>query len=189
MLSIFNSALAKLGSNRLEQIESVNEDSAPAALCRLFFPQVLELALDYAPWSFALRKAKLARESVAPEEVNGSYPYQFSLPDDCIRPVRLGLQEPGSPFIIEAGRLLAPVADAWLLYVARVDEPAGWTPAFTQAVILGLASELCPALLNDINRQQYYQETFREALAHAAAADLKRQKFNPREGQWLLSRN
>lgn len=189
MLNIFNAALAKLGSNRLEQIEMVDEDSAPAAMCRLFFPQVLNLALDYAPWSFALRKALLVKENVPAEQVNSRYPYQFSLPEDCIRPVRLGLQEPGEPFVIEAERLLAPVPEAWLLYVARADEPASWTPTFTQAVILGLASELCPAMLNDVNRQQYYQETFKEALAHAAAADLKRQKFNPREGQWILSRD
>lgn len=185
MLNIYNSALAKLGSNRLEQVRDVDEPGTVGSLCRLLLPQVLELALDYAPWSFALARAALKAES---QNRGSRYPYGFSLPDDLIRPVRLGTEEPGFPFIIEGQTIFAPVARAELLYVKRQEDSSLWTASFTQAVTIGLASELCPAVLNDISRQQLYRQEFQAALAHAAAADLKRQKFQPGQAEWLGAR-
>lgn len=190
MLNIYNAALAKLGSNRLEQVNDLDEASAVGSLCRLLLPQVLELALDYAPWSFALARKEL--EATAQSPGRGAYPFALPLPDDLVRPVSLGAAgagaEAGLPFVIEGRSLLAPLPKAELLYVKREDNPAAWTPSFSQALVLGLSAELCPAVLNDIARQEFYQQSFQAALAHAAAADLKRQKFQPREGDWLLGR-
>lgn len=186
MLNIYNAALAKIGSNRLEQLNDTDEPGAVGSLCRLLLPQVLELALDYAPWSFALSRAELHETSF--KSRNGRFPYSFDLPDDLIRPVRLGADDPGLPFIIEGRKLLSPVPQAELLYVKRLESPEHWTPTFTQAIVLGLASELCPALLNDLSRQQLYRQEFQAALAQAAAADLKRQKFQPGQSEWLLER-
>ena len=183
MMKIYNAALAKLGSNRLEQVQDENEQGAVGSLCRLLLPQVLDLALDYAPWSFALSRAELTADKPC------RYPCSFALPADLIKPVRLGAEEPGYPFTIEGSRLLAPVAEAELIYVRREDDATKWTAPFTQAVILGLAAELCPAVLNDISRQQAYQQEFQSVLAYAAAADPKRQKFQPRPSEWLYSRD
>lgn len=191
MLSIYNAALAKLGSNRLEQVLDADEPGAVGGLCRLLLPQVLELALDYAPWSFALSRATLTADAQNPG--GGRYPFGLALPGDLVRPVSLhaqgaGAEDPGLPFAVEGRRLLSPVPKAELLYVRREDDPALWTAPFSQAVILGLAAELCPAVLNDVARQEFYQQAFQAALAHAAAADLKRQKFRPRPADWLTSR-
>lgn len=186
MLNIYNAALAKLGSNRIEQVLDADEPGAVGSLCRLLLPQVLDLALDYAPWSFAMARAELA--ATGQSSGRGCYPYALSLPADMIRPVRLGAEEPGYPFVIEGENIFAPVPLAEIIYVKRVSEPQKWTPAFTQAVILGLAAELCPAVLNDTSRQQLYRQEFQAALAYAAAADLKRQKFLPAQGEWLASR-
>lgn len=187
MLNIYNAALAKLGGNRPGLLAEADEPGAAGSLCRLFLPQVLDLTLDYAPWSFALARTKLGPNGLRP--AGGRYPYVFTLPEDLIRPVRLGAEEPGHPFVIEGARLLAPLPEADLLYVRRVEDPAGWTAPFTRAVVLGLAAELCPALLNDISRQEFYRQEYQAVLAYAAAADLKRQKFMPRPGEWLDSRD
>lgn len=188
MLNIYNAALAKLGGNRLEQVLADDEAGSVASLCRLLLPQLLDLALDYAPWSFALARAELSAQAPVNARQHGRYPYSLPLPGNMIRPVRLGAEEPGHPFVIEGETLFSPVPQAELVYVKRVNEPEKWTPAFTQAVILGLAAELCPAVLNDISRQQLYRQEFQAALAYAAAADLKRQKFQPAQGEWLTSR-
>lgn len=182
MLKIYNAALAKLGGNRLEQTQELDEPGAVGSLCRLLLPQVLDLALDYAPWSFALSRATLMAGQL------GRPPFSFVMPADLIRPVRLGAEEPGYPFSIEGSYLLAPVPEADLIYVRREENPEKWTAPFAQAVITGLASELCPAVLNDISRQEFYRQAFHAFLAHAAAADLKRQKFQPRPGAWLENR-
>lgn len=187
MLNVYNAALAKLGSNRLEQVRDAAEQGAVGGLCRLLLPQVLDLALDYAPWSFALARAGLAAEDPRRR------PCGFVLPGDLIKPVRLGparheADGPGYPFTIEGSRLFAPAPEAELVYVRREEDPEKWTAPFTQAVILGLAAELCPAVLNDVQRQRFYQQEFQAALAYAAAADLKRQKFQPRQSEWLFSR-
>lgn len=187
MLDIYNAALSRLGSNRLEQIHDVGEPGTVGSLCRLLLPKVLDLALDYAPWSFALKRVQLV--SASQPGNSGRYPYLLPMPEDLIRPVRLGAEEPGYPFMVEGREILSPVPQVELLYVRRSDSSAAWTPSFTQAVTIGLAAELCPAVLNDIARQQVYQQEFMSSLAYAAAADLKRQKFQPRSGDWLNARS
>lgn len=187
MLNIYNAALAMLGGNRPELLAEADEPGTPGSLCRLLLPQVLDLALDYAPWSFALARVRLTADPAG--RGSGRHPHAFTLPEDLIRPVRLGAEEPGHPFAIEGTKLFAPLPEAELIYVRRVEDPAGWTAPFTRAVVLGLAAELCPALLNDVSRQEYYRQECLAALAYAAAADLKRQKFLPRPGAWLESRD
>lgn len=184
-ISVYNTALARLGGGQLDRINAPEEEGATATLCRTLFPHVVELALSAHPWSFALRRVVLAqktRTGLEPRE----HPYRYALPADCLLPVSLG--DAAQSHTLEGGDLLTGASPAVLVYVARVLDPALWNAGFADAVAWALAAELATALVNDARRQQFYMEKYTVALHEAAANDANSQNIFMPAGSWLASR-
>ncbi len=187
LISIYNMALARLGGNQFDRLNTPDEENAVATLCRTLYPHVLEMALAHSEWAFARKSARLA---LKPEQEPDPYaPFRHALPADCIRPVELrDAGEAPVPFAISGRDVLSAVADASLSYVARLDDPSAWPPAFADAVAWGLAAELSTALVNDARRQQAYTQQARQALDYAAAVERNSQKPRRPASPWLASR-
>ncbi len=188
MVSICNVALARLGGNQLERINSPDEGGAAATLCRTLFPHVTALALAYHPWAFATKRATLALKET---DVEGNYPLRFSLPEDCLLPVRLTGEiedHAPTPHVVEGDDLLTSANPAVLLYVARQEDTSVWPVFFADAVAWGMAAELATSLINDPRRQQWYGDAFQRALADASGRDLAGQRMRRNRCPWLESR-
>lgn len=188
-VQLFNTALARLGGEQLDDRISPQETDTLGTLCDNLFPHVLDLTLASHAWSFAQRRAVLAL--VQAVDTDHPYPYAYALPSDCVHALRLdGLGAPKrSPaYIIEGDTLRATVSGATLLYVQRVTDPRRWPPTFADVLAWAMAAELASAKLNDSRKQQWARQTYDLALERAIARDCRSQnKFQP-VSAWQVAR-
>lgn len=210
IVDVYNTALGRLGGNQLERMNTPDEEGTVAALCRTFYPHVLDMALAHSEWAFARQAVALALK--ADESPNPDYPYRYKLPTDCIRPIKIttlgqgqggaswggdcdgyggyGSHEQGFdyPYIIDGLDVLTTVSPAVLTYVRRVVDPVSWPPLFADAVAYGLAAELATAYVNDTRRQQMFEELMQRKLGEASAVELNSQNRKRKPSPWILSR-
>ena len=188
-VALFNTALARLGGEQLGELVSPQEPDALGVLCRNLFPHVLDLALSAHAWSFAQTRIRLA--SVPAAEIDALYPYAYALPADCVRPLRLeGLLDVNrSPaFIVEGETLKAIASCATLVYVRRITDPRGFSPAFADALAWSMAAELASAKLNDSRKQQWAMQNYELALERAIARDCAGQNRLRSVSAWQAAR-
>lgn len=188
-VQLFNTALARLGGEQLDERISPQETDTLGTLCSTLFEHVLDLALAAHPWTFALRRVALAVLADAAE--NGEYPIAYALPSDCVRPVRLdgcyGVNR--SPaYVLEGDTLRTQEAAATLLYVQRVTDPRRWPPSFADALAWALAAELATAKLNDRAKQQFCIQNYEMCLSTAIARDSAAQNPCPPVSPWQAAR-
>lgn len=200
VVDVYNTALGRLGGNQFERMNTPEEEGPMAALCRTFYPHVLDMALAYSEWAFARHKVALALK--ADDTPNPDYPYRYKLPTDCIRPVGVMAQGQGVggwdsccheydfeyPYIIDGLDVLTTVSPAVLTYVRRVADPVSWPPLFADAVAYGLAAELATAYVNDTRRQQMFEELMQRKLGEASAVELNSQNRKRKPSPWILAR-
>ncbi len=170
-VAIANMALSRIGVD--QTIESLDDTSARARACKLWYAHCRDKALSDAPWNFALRVAALATVSGDPPP---GWSYQFRYPADCLamRDVTddggsrtsLGLwwasleyagyarwMPPRYPWevrgeaVADTGKIIVTDLDVpYGLYVRRVLDPNQFTVQFVDAHAWCLAVELAPAL-------------------------------------------
>lgn len=188
-VQLFNTALARLGGEQLDERISPQETDTLGALCSTLFEHVLDLALAAHPWTFALRRVPLAVLADAAE--NDEYPLAYALPSDCVRPIRLdgccGVNR--SPaYVVEGEALRTQEEAASLLYVQRVTDPRRWPPSFADALAWALAAELATAKQNDLRRQQFCVQNYEISLSTAIARDCAAQNPHPPVSPWQAAR-
>lgn len=187
-ITLYNTALARLGGHQLERVNSPDDDGTVPTLCRTLLPHVIDLTLAAHDWSFAMRRVTLAQK---PEQGPPGYPLRYGLPSDCLYPVRLEgeIKDHFPPrYILEGLDLLTDTAGAVLVYVPRLRDPDRFPPLFADAVTWALAAELSTALINDVRRQQMCMQQYELALHKAMAADRKRQHPKTYPGPWIEAR-
>lgn len=188
-VQLFNTALARLGGEQLDERISPQETDTLGTLCSTLCAHVLDLALAAHPWTFALRRVALAVLADAAE--NGEYPFAYALPSDCVRSIRLdgcyGANR--SPaYALEGDTLRTREEAARLLYVRRVTDPRRWPPSFADALAWGLAAELATAKLNDAHKQQFCLRSYELSLSTAIARDCAAQNPCPPVSPWKAAR-
>ena len=186
---LFNTALARLGGEQLDERISPLETDTLGVLCTNLFKHVLDTTLTAHDWTFALRRVALAEVADAVE--NTEYPHAYAMPADCIRVVRLdgsaGINR--SPAYVIEGDLLRTQEDtASLLYVARVNDPLRWPPTFADALAWGLAAELATAKNNDMRKQQFCAQNYELSLSTAIARDCAAQNPHAALSPWKAAR-
>ena len=172
---IVNAALAELGST--SRIVTLADQANPhARTAREVWDVVLDDLLDRHPWNFAIRRVVL---NEATEAVSFGYDRAFRLPADCVRwlpPSRFG-HEPGQSgrwFDGEReGDMILTNSDAPLecRYIARIDQPHLWFPAFQKAMVIGLAASMAEAVTQDESIKDRLQERFDRQIRIAKRRD------------------
>ncbi|MDR1947617.1 MAG: hypothetical protein LBQ51_10710 [Desulfovibrio sp.] len=189
-VNLFNTALARLGGEQLSSLTSPLEESTLGQLCKNLFPHVLDMSLQTTTWGFALRTVVLPL--VAGKHTEGSkYVFCYKVPADCVRPVEIEtphISNRSPAYIIqgdvEGSLLLCNESPAALVYVSRVTDSRQWPPSFADALAWGLAAELSTARNNDPQRQQFYMQMYRSALAEAAVRDRREINPHPPRSAW-----
>jgi len=139
LAAICNRALTLIGANR---IDSIDDDSIEAKLCKQFVDDIRKDLLRAHPWKFALKRASLVESATSPE---WGWDNQFPLPVDCLRVVEMYGQEQDN--WTEEGRfLLTDSNEAKIKYIADIDEVGLFDSSFTTVYAVDIAINLSYAI-------------------------------------------
>lgn len=162
-----NVALGYLGANR---INSFDDGSVEADLCRdLYETAVLECLQDH-PWNFAEAAASLPASATVGRP---DFAYSYALPTDCVAP--RWLMEPtgsrsGYTYRLSKRTLCTDLADAWLVYTYRAPEQF-FAPLFGTALTYLLAHRLAGPLTEDDAKVEGHYKLYVQTLARARSRD------------------
>lgn len=141
--SICNMALAKIGSKRLNNLETDSSDGA--IQCRLHYEQTRDSLLQSHYWRFASARASLSQDTNDPDF---EYDNQFILPSDLLylKSVYSGNGTTGEnlryTIAIEGERLLTNESEIDIRYIKRITDESKFSPLFTEVLVLMLALKL-----------------------------------------------
>ena len=191
LLGIYNMALSLVGARRAESLDDLAKGPR---LCADFYLAVRDSSLALHAWEFAIKQAQLEKGEDAP---SFGHAFAYVLPDDCIKVLEMS---PASWTYAVVGRTLQTSADSdvtpvAISYVARVDNPALFSPSFYRALGLGLAEALCVPLLGaakGAGLASILGRRFALALDEAMAADATQllTDTRPRDiDPWLAARS
>lgn len=187
-LQIYNRALDAVGAR--SDVNSVNEESRRAEVCRLWFSPVRNLVLRAAPWSSARAHARLAllkeRDDTLewqPDDPAPGYRYAYAVPSDMIAPrylttferFELGLYFNG---VTDALAIMANVATPILTYTKLQATTGLWDDGLDSAVTFALAAHICMPLTGKTSRvdlllQQANNRVIDARLQDANASDVQ----------------
>lgn len=173
--SICNLAFAHFGHDA--NIVSIDppDDSVGAHLCQQFYPIARDELLAEHAWTFATKRAPLS-ELVSTRE---DFAYAYALPTDCVKtrkvlPEGYASDSESEVFELENGIVYTDVpAVATLVYTYRLVASGLYSPQFTAALSLLLASYLAgPVVKDQTGRvQALLMQRARVAIGAAKASD------------------
>lgn len=155
-VSICNSAIAKIGGQRLVSLDDANER---ARLFKEQYPKIRDELLVSHPWSFATKRAAPAGVVLPP---NSLYEYKFQLPLDCLRVIDVAGKT--SVWSTEDGFLLADHPDPVIKYIAQVTDVSKFPPAFSEVLAAKLAADTCYSLVQSVTLRQQLIAEYEKAL-------------------------
>jgi hypothetical protein len=176
-VSIANLALAHLGDDASISSLDPPEGSAQAEHCQQFLPIARDTLLEMHPWKFAVRRAVPAQLSLT----YTAWSHVYAEPNDCLRILAV-LPEGYTDDVLDTvlyetesdednGSLIltnTPVAS--VRYISRVDNPAKFTPLFTDCLAWLLASYVAGPLLKGETGQAAARTAYATFLTQYAAA-------------------
>jgi len=156
---IVNAALLRIGD---KMITSLSNSGDAAVTANELYGDQRDYLLQMFDWQFAMTRVSLGAAGVSNYT---AYEYVYSLPSDCIRPVKVlsnstySYGESGNPWEIEANKLYTDQSVAWLLYVKQATDVAIYPPAFIEALAARLAWQVSYKLsMNKTLRDRLYVE-------------------------------
>jgi hypothetical protein len=199
ILDVYNLALSIISVS--EYIEDPDDRSSTAKTLRRFWPMALDLTLRDFPWACARKSRAL---TLRDQDVPG-WEYCYNYPNDCIFALAVmpatGLRAPGVwfdcwdrttnlrpqkiPFERQMndeaiGQVIATdLVDAYLLYVARVDNPVVFDIGLVVAGAAMLGRLAGPTLKVKREFVEYAQQTYEIERARAAANDFNEGASDP----------
>jgi hypothetical protein len=156
-VSICSDALLMLGA---KAISSFNDGTDESSVCDRLYPDVRDSTLVMYPWSFSVKKVKLARLITTPNSV---WSYEFQLPGDRLGNPRAVYQSatPGSPvqkdWEIQGDKLLTNLDTVYIDYQYSVGEFA-MPQYFVQLLKYMMAWHLALPITEQSDRAQYWQQ-------------------------------
>jgi len=156
-VSICSDALLMLGA---KAITSFNDGTDESSVCDRLYPDVRDSTLVMYPWSFSVKKVKLARLITTPNSV---WSYEFQLPGDRLGNPRAVYQSatPGSPvqkdWEIQGDKLLTNLDTIYIDYQYSVGEFA-MPQYFVQLLKYMMAWHLALPITEQSDRAQYWQQ-------------------------------
>jgi hypothetical protein len=165
-LRICSEALVLLGER---PIASFEEGGDPAVAARALYQPLADRLGSGHPWRFTRRVVRLARLAEAPPAATG-YDAAYQIPNDIWRLVAVFVaNEATDDFMVTEGSLLVAAEASQEVAVqghGRVDETL-WTPAFREAVVLGMASALAVPIRDSAQLRGVYNQDMELQLARA----------------------
>ena len=172
-IDICNMALAYLGDRATVVSIDPPEGSPQADHCARFYPIAKGQILAEYPWSFALKRANLARLATAPEGAR----YAFTLPQDCVRVVsifdgRSNFELHDYTLETNQGHVIvtSDCEDVYINYVSSLTPEVMFSASFADALAHLLASKLAGPMMPGANGIKIAQEELKLYLAFVEKA-------------------
>lgn len=191
--SICNSALIKLGA---ERINSLSEDNKRARTCAEQYPKVRDALLRMHPWNFAVSRINLALIS----GYTPAYEFEkaFQLPLDCLRVLDTSLnympQIGEVKWAIETDAnsgnkvLVTNESTVAIKYIRRVAETQ-FDVLFAEVLALKLAYDMAYAITQSTTVTQLLFQEFKDKLSEARSFDAQEGSVPQVEANdWFLGR-
>lgn len=173
-VAICNSALAKIGADRIVSLE---DDTRPAKLCKEQYYKVRDMLFRAHPWNFAIKRASLAVSPTAPDF---GYDYAYPLPSDFSRALVVNDNDQPNLWEKEGLSILTDDTECELLYIAKV-AVGYFDDSFSELLAVKLAHDICTDLTTSptLKRDLYdeYKDLLRETrLFDAQEGSIKQVK-------------
>lgn len=163
-LQIGNGALAYLGLGPIRSFRSTAEEAVQ--LRTLFCTTRLHLQQAYR-WTFCLRRKSYAAGDETAGIPTWGFNYGFALPTDLIQLWEVGNPHDNIRYRAENKYLLVDDAGVDILYSIEETDIDKWSPLFSEAMELKLASRLAMTLLRKDALVKLYEDMFQEKIEEA----------------------
>jgi len=156
-LSICSDALIMLGASPLS---SFSDGTDEAQVADRLYDDVRDTLLMQYPFSWSIKKVKLARLTDAP--IN-EWRYKYQLPGDMLGNPKAVFQtsavsdRPVRDFEIYSGGLYTNLENVWVDY-QFTPEPASFPPYFVRLLRTALAAEFAEPITDQITKAQYFHQ-------------------------------
>ena len=199
---IANMALSHVGAR--SDIESLDEDSAEAIQCNLWYDYARQGVLEAYNWKFARKRITLALhgDTISTTEgdpLAGVWGFRYQYPDDCL--VARKIQNPNTPpddaipFAVETSldgkekTILTSMEDAVLVYTWNVEN----TDMFSSLFVLALSHLLAHHMAFPLTGQRKIKidelKIFQGLIPLATGADANEGVDPPpRDTDWIRAR-
>ncbi len=191
VIEICRMALLQVGSENL--IESLEEPSKEAKLCKAYYQLALESLLREYSWNIANTEKQLTLFGTS-----SKYQFQYKYPNDCLRANAVFNPEISTDMdtvfnvSISGGVkvIQTDLEDAILSYTSKIIDPTQITdPMFIECLVLKLAGFICTPLTSDKQILQQITTLYQNALYKAQASDSNEgQAEQPNDADWIRAR-
>jgi hypothetical protein len=185
---ICNIALAKLGAERVQNIETPT--SKNEVLCSLYYEPTVDEVLRAHPWNCAIHRQKLSQVSSGDSNYlltnSDDFGYQYQLPTDppCIRALDLP-NAPKAKYVIEGDYLLTSENEVVLRYIKRVTDPTKVDSLLVKAIAYRLAAELAIDIENSTTDHNEMMKLYEAQLFRAEGInDLEGENMQAENTSW-----
>lgn len=162
-VEIANSALVKLGAERIISLDDANNR---ARLCKQQYPIIRDKVVYGHPWKCALARAELAVISPKPD----GYPefvYAFLLPSDCGRVLGFIDQCTNEQWTVNGRNLFANVSPLTIEYIKKITDVSKFDDNLCEVLAWALAADIAYALTQSTAQADKADKMFRFELSQA----------------------
>lgn len=161
-VEIANNSLAMIG---VDPIIALSENSSSARNVNLIWDISRRKVLEDFAWGFAIKRKILSRLATNPLY---EYTYEYQKPNDCIAIIST---QSDLPIAIEGTSILTNDSQLTIRYVSDINNTELFSPNFTNALAIYLASKLAYPLLADTGRANELYNYYRQSISHAKTAE------------------
>lgn len=188
-VQVCNLAIGMMGGGR---IATLDDASAEGRSCKSVYALLRDEVQEAHAWTFAQKRASLARLDETPAY---GYLYAYALPADCLRVLEMQDDEYhlvdqstsqnivvarfGKTWEVENGKLLTDEEDVNILYIARTEDPAKFTPPFVQAFSARLAVDLAMSVAKNFKLADALNAVYERSMAKAKTNDANTGRTEP----------
>lgn len=180
VIEICNIALARIGNSRT--MNSLEERTKEAAICKLFFEPMRDAVLSDFDWNFAAARVVLADLG---DPVPG-WDYRYQYPTDCMKITEIlpkGMRYPLSERMriqFEVGSdaegtgkvIHTNEPQATMLYVKQITDPNMFDAVFRDALAWRLAAEISMPITANADMGTMAQNRYAQVLGAASARSM-----------------
>lgn len=179
-VDICNSALAKVGA---ERITSLTEENERARILSEQYPKLRDKLLRSHPWNFTIDRKILAAAVGTPAF---GFQYRFTIPVDCLRILEINSE---STWQREGEYIVSDSPSIGIKYIKKIVDTSKYDATFAEALAAAIAADISYSLVQSVTLKD-------TLLKEAEIAVRTARSFDAQEGtpgqvvanDWLTAR-
>ena len=190
---ILNLALARIGENRVIDIDDTTQDAARQG--RLLYEPTAREVMRAHPWNCLAARQQLAANSPAPAF---GWAYSYTLPTQCVRLIKVNGYSTDDGYIqdlykVEGRDILTDAENMFIEYVEYTDDVTKFDPLLDRAIVTLLASYLASIIPADdqlaVTLRQEYETIVMPRAQRIDGHERNARKYSLiNNSSWLASR-